>query len=89
MQGFDPLAVLLCGGPCFEGLIGFKSLVFGLQQVGDCVLHHVICEGDKIPSVLACGNYGQAPYIGVHLVFKVLSRWTDLGPWAQVGGWHT
>src|SRR5713101_7403527 len=76
-QDFDRFAVLLGDCPGLIGLVGCKSLVLCSQQEGGRVLSHVIGEGDKVPSTLARGDRGWSPHIGMYLISKVLSRWTD------------
>ena len=69
--------MLLCDGPRFERLIGFKSLVFGAQEVRDGVPRRVVREGNEVPSVLARCDRGRSPHIGVYLVSKVFCGWSN------------
>ena len=76
-QDFDRSAVVLCDSPRLEHLVGLEGLVFGAQEEGGGVAGGIVREGDKIPSVLASGDGGWPPDIGVYLVSKVQGCWAD------------
>jgi hypothetical protein len=76
-QGFYALAVLLRQRPCLKGLVGFKSLVLGPHQEGDCVPGCIIGEGNEIFSALVHWGAGWSPHIGMYLVAEVLGWWAN------------
>ena len=76
-QDLDGLAVVLCNSPCLEHLIGFKSLILGVQEEGGGVPGGVVSEGDEVPSVLASGDGGWSPDVGMYLISEVLGWWTN------------
>ena len=46
-------------------------------EEGGGVPRGVISEGDEVPSVLACGDGGWSPYIGMYFVSECLGWWAD------------
>jgi hypothetical protein len=76
-QDFNCPAVVLCNSPCLEHFVGLKSLVFGAQQESGRIPGRVVSEGDEIPSILAGSDGGWPPNIGMYLISKVLSGWSN------------
>ena len=70
-QDFDLFAVILGERPRLKGLVGLKSLAFGVQQEAYRVTGGVIREGDEVVTALAGRGVGWSPDIGVYLITKV------------------
>jgi hypothetical protein len=51
-QYLDATAVLLCDRPCLKEFVLLEDFIFSPEQIDDCEVSRVICEGDEVSCTL-------------------------------------